>query len=296
MTKNITLLVVVLSFVSSLQAQDDLLTLLEGEQKDASTRYTSATFKSTRIVNGHSVEVRPGGVLDFIISHRFGRINEGIGQLYGLDDSQVRIALEYGISDKFNIGFGRSSVGKVLDGYLKYKILRQSEGAKASPVSVSAFTSMAIVTGPGAFGYPEANNRFSQRLTYAYQLLIARKMSSKLSLQITPTLIHRNTVPTRSDPNGVVSVGFGGRYKLTNRIAFNTEYYHLATDLGADYHPSFSVGFDIETGGHVFQLHITNSRAMIEKGFVAETNGTWGEGAIHYGFNISRVFNLKPEK
>lgn len=277
-------------------AQDDLMSILEDESDNTTTKYTSATFKSTRLVNGHTTEVRPGGVLEFIVSHRFGRLNEGIGQLYGLDDSQVRIALEYGFSDKFNAGFGRSSVGKVLDGFLKYKILRQSEGAQTVPLSITAFTSMTIATGPGAFNDITQDNKFSQRLSYTYQLLAARKFNSNLSMQIMPTMVHRNIVLTTEDPNDVMALGIGGRYKLTNRLALNAEYYHQLTELSEEFYNSFSIGFDIETGGHVFQLHLTNSRAMIEKGFVAETNGSWGDGAIHYGFNISRVFNLKPKK
>ena len=280
----------------TIQAQDDLMSLLEEDDGNTETKYVSATFKSTRLVNGHTTEVRPGGVLEFVISHRFGKLNDGVNQLFGLDDSQARFALEYGLGDKVNVGFGRSSIGKVLDGFIKYKILKQSTGQRNTPISVAAFTSMAIATGPNAFTDVSQENKFSQRVSYTYQLLLARKFNNNSSLQFMPTLVHRNIVLTTSDPNDVLALGIGGRHKLTNRLALNAEYYLRLADQGQLYKDSFSIGFDLETGGHVFQLHLTNSRSMIEKGFITDTTGSWGDGDIHFGFNVSRVFNLKDKK
>lgn len=277
-------------------AQDDLMSILEEGGEDTEIKFVSATFKSTRLVNGHTTEVRPGGVLEFVISHRFGKLNDGVGQLYGLDDAQVRFALEYGLNDKVNIGFGRSSIGKVLDGFVKYKILKQSTGLKTMPISLAAFTSTAIATGPNAFSDPDQDNKFSQRVSYTYQLLLARKFNSNLSLQLMPSLVHRNVVVTTADPNDVLSLGFGGRHKLTNRLSLNAEYYLNLTKQSELYKNSFSIGFDLETGGHVFQLHLTNSRTMIERGFITDTTGSWGDGDIHFGFNVSRVFNVKDRK
>lgn len=277
-------------------AQDDLMSILEEAGDDNEIKFVSATFKSTRLVNGHTTEVRPGGVLEFVISHRFGKLNDGVGQLFGLDDAQVRFALEYGLNDRLNIGFGRSSIGKVLDGFVKYKILKQSTGMKTMPISLAAFTSTAIATGPNAFSDPDQDNQFSQRLSYTYQLLLARKINNNLSLQIMPTLVHRNVVVSTADPNDVLSIGFGGRQKLTNRLSLNAEYYLNLTEQSELYRNSFSIGFDLETGGHVFQLHLTNSRTMIERGFITDTTGNWGDGDIHFGFNVSRVFNIKNRK
>ncbi|MFY0654757.1 MAG: hypothetical protein JXQ96_22185 [Cyclobacteriaceae bacterium] len=294
MKRNLTL-VLSMYFLSHLAfAQDDLMSLLDDDNDE--TKYTTATFKSTRLVSGHSVEVRPGGVLEFVIAHRFGTLNSGANSFWGLDDSQIRLALEYGLSDKVNIGLGRSSRSKTIDSFVKYKILRQSAGASSVPISLTAFTSMTIATGPGAFSDPSRDNKFSQRVGYSYQLLAARKFNSNLSLQLMPTLIHRNIVLTTNDPNDVLALGFGGRYKLSNRIALNAEYYLQLTEQDAVYTNALSIGFDIETGGHVFQLHLTNARSMIERGFVSETTGSWGDGDIHFGFNVSRVFNLKPKK
>lgn len=265
-------------------SQDELLDLLQG---DASKKegYVSATFKSTRLVNGHSVEVRNAGALEFIISHRFGTLNSGYREFWGLDNSNIRIALEYGLTDKLNVGLGRSSSGKVLDSFLKYRIARQSS---SFPISVTGFGSVARKTiNDGSLDGLDRN-------TYTAQVLIARKFSSDLSLQIMPTLIQRNLVPTVDDANLLFALGVGGRYKLTTRFAINVEYYPQFTDYSDRFHNSFALGVDIETGGHVFQLHLTNAVQMNERGFIGETTDDFFSGDIHYGFNISRVFDLKP--
>jgi hypothetical protein len=128
-------------------------------------------------------------------------------------------------------------------------------------------------------------------------MIIARKFSDKLSLQLSPTMIHRNLVLTTEDENDVYAIGTAGRYKLTKRTALNAEYFYVLPGETADnFYNSLSVGFDIETGGHVFQLHLTNSQGMIEKFFIPANAGRWSKGDIYFGFNISRVFSLKKKK
>lgn len=274
-------------------AQDDLMTLANADS--LGTDYTTATFKANRLINGHSVETIPQKELLFLISHRFGTISSGAYNLFGLDQSSIRLALEYGLSDRLNIGVGRSSFQKTYDGYIKYKVLRQVTKDLSRPVTLTAFASTALNT--LKFADPERDNLFSSRLSYTYQLLIARKFNDRFSFQIAPTLVHRNLVSTVKDENNVYALGFGSRYKLTKRTSFNAEYFYLKPGSTADdYVNSFSLGFDIETGGHVFQLHATNSQGMIEKFFVAETNSSWGDGDIYFGFNISRIFDLSRDK
>lgn len=277
----------------SVFAQDDLMSLLD---EGGENQQVESAFKSTRLISGQTTEMRKAGVLDFVISHRFGTVNQGIEQFYGLDDSQIRLGLDFGISDRLNIGIGRSSFQKIVDGMIKFKILNQQTGEKSAPVSVVAFTSMAIKTGDGAFIDPTLDHPFSDRLYSTVQLLVSRKMNTNLSLQLMPTYIHRNLVPSGQYPNDVIAVGVGGRYKVTQRMAINAEWYPQVTDKGPDIYDALSFGVDIETGGHVFQIHITNSRSMIEQGFVSETTGNWGDGDIHLGFNVSRVFDLSPKK
>lgn len=270
-----------------LLAQEDLLELADKET-DMGKGTMDQTFKGTRLINGHSVETRQRGVLDVIISHRFGRLNSGAYELFGMDESNVRLGVDYGISDRLNAGVGRNSFEKTFDGFLKYKLLRQQTGV---PLSVVAFSSVAVKT--LKTGDPAGEPAFSRRLTYTYQLLLAKKFSSAFSFQLSPTLIHRNTVLTDEDPNLVYALGAGGRIKLTKRLSLNAEYFYQFNRPEASMmENSFAIGFDIETGGHVFQLHFTNARAMIEKGFVTETTGDFFDGDIHFGFNISRTFQL----
>jgi hypothetical protein len=289
--KTLLLLTILLVAFPVLAQDDDLLKLLE-EEKTEEINYTFATFKTTRVINLHSVEQPADGVLDFRISHRFGRVNSGAYEFFGLDRSTIRLGLEYGLTDRFNIGIGRNSFEKIYDGFFKAKVLRQSTGARVMPVSVNLFSSAAITTLEWAD--TSRPNYFSSRLFYTNQLIIARKFSDNLSLQLSPTHIHRNLVSRTADENDVFALGFAGRYRLTRSITLNSEYiWILPGETANQTANSASIGVDIETGGHVFQLHFTNSLGMIEKSFVAQTDGRWDNGDIHFGFNISRVFTLK---
>ena len=274
-------------------AQEDLMDLLNNKTTDE-INYATATFKSTRVMNGHSVERMPPGQLDFRISHRFGKLNSGLYEFFGLDQSSIHLSLEYGILKWLMIGIGRGTYEKTFDGFTKFTILRQSSGARNMPVSVSALSSVAVTS--VKWPDPDRTNYFSSRLSYVQQLLIARKVNQSFSVQIAPTFVHRNLVSTELDPNDLYAIGAGGRMKLTSRISFNAEYYYTVNQrsyMSQTVYNPLSVGFDIETGGHVFQLIFTNSLAMIEKGFIGETTGSWKKGDIHFGFNISRVFTLK---
>lgn len=278
----------VLTFATLATAQDDLLSLLE---EDEQTHYVSASFKTNRVINLHSLENTSPGVLDIKISHRFGTLNQGAYELFGLDNATIRIGADLGLTEHLMIGFGRSSVEKTFDGFAKYKLLRQSTGKRNMPFTVVAFASAAVKT--INFEDPNRENYFSSRMFYTGQLIIGRKFSEGFSLQVSPTVVHRNLVATADENNDVFAIGVGARQKITKRMSLNVEYIYLPPGQVLDtYENSFSIGFDIETGGHVFQLHFTNSRAMIEKGYITETIGNWMDGDIHFGFNISRVFTL----
>jgi hypothetical protein len=271
-------------------AQEDLMALLEKEADSSTTVFTEATFKSSRVINGHSVELRSPGVLEALISHRFGRISEGINEFFGLDDANIRIGLEFGLMKNLNIGIGRSSFEKQYDGFIKYRFLRQQEGARNVPVTGVFFASMAINSSEAP---PDQDWSFTNRSSYTYQVLLARKLNPNFSLQLSPTMVHKNLVEHPEDNNDQFALGVGARHKITRSLAVNFEYFYgfnLPEEQGL--HNSLSIGVDIETGGHVFQLHLTNSRAMIEKGFITETTGDFFDGEIHIGFNISRVFNV----
>lgn len=291
--KSLLPLFLLLVFSGSAAAQDDLLALAEADSAVATA--TTATFKATRIINGHSVELIPHQELLFLISHRFGMVNSGAYNFFGLDNATIRLALEYGLTRRLNAGLGRSSLQKTYDGYLKYRILNQQNGGWRQPLTLTALASMAVKT--LEFANPERDNHFSSRLFYTYQLLLARKFNEHFSLQLSPTLVHRNLVARVRDENNVLALGTGARYKITKRSSLNAEYYYLLPGATADdFRNVLSAGVDIETGGHVFQLHLTNAQGMIEKFFIPETTGRWSGGDIYFGFNISRIFDLGPEK
>jgi hypothetical protein len=271
-------------------AQEDLSKMLE-ESAPPTTDFTTATFKGTRIINGHSIETVKKNHLDFLIHHRFDALNSGAYNLFGLDYSTIRLGFEYGITDKLMVGFGRSSNQKTYDFLAKAKLLRQSSGKVNMPVSMTAFVSAVIET-------QDKTLEVQDKTSYCTQLLIARKFNDKLSLQLNPTFLYRNRVATAAQERALFALGFGGRMKLNKRLSLNAEYYlafrdkDLKNAAGDNYHNSLALGVDIETGGHVFQLHFTNSTGMIEKQFIGDTSGSWAKGDIRYGFNVSRTFSF----
>ena len=264
--------------------------------RDMPGYHTTATFKSTRIINGQSIENVGKGTLDFRISHRFGELNEGIQNLYGLDNATTKFGFDYGLTDWLTAGIGRSSFEKEYDAFFKVKLLRQTVDDQI-PVSVSylcgmSATTMDVVNIPGYTYY------LSNRLFYVDQFLIARKISKVLSLQLMPTYLHYNLVSNPGDPNDVLAIGIGGRIKLSKHIALTGEYYYVIPGHQlAGYNNPVSLGIDIETGGHVFQLFVSNAANITERTFIGETQGDISKGAIHLGFNISRVFTVvKPKE
>lgn len=304
--KKISFLLLFLSGMAyATMAQDDLMAMLDKESSKDKV-YTQATFKGSRLINGQTIETVAKKHLNFWISHRFGAVNSGfLENFFGLDEARIRLGLEYGITDQWLLGAGRSSIEKTYDFYTKYKILRQSN---QMPVSVAAYGSLTINSMPTGYTMPSGtlmrfyNNQ--QRQSYVGQVLIARKMNEKLSLQVMPTILHNNLSESTFHANDIASIGFGGRFKLSNRLSLSAEYYKNLVDKNAylaksgevyPYHDSFALGFDIETGGHVFQLHFSNSRGMIEKHFIGQTTGTWDNGDIFYGFNIARTFSFDPD-
>jgi hypothetical protein len=288
--KKLLIVIFLISFITHSYSQDELLDILTSETpKNIKNDVVTATFKGTRICNGHSIENRKDKELEFIISHRFGAINSGFDELFGLDQSNIRFALEYGFTDNLTLGLGRSSYEKTFDSFFKYSLLKQKRGEHAFPLAISVFGSVALKTQDEPFPYTKRT--FNQNLSYVSQVLLARKFSSVVSLQLTPTYIHRNTVTIPEDPHNIFALGFGSRVKLNKRVSFNTEYYYaFDTSVSIAAKNSLAFGIDIETGGHVFQLLLSNAITMIEKSFIAENTGDFFAGDIHFGFNISRTF------
>ena len=263
----------------------------QGEEKPL---FAHNTFEGTRVVVGHSVEMLRKGDLDFLISHKFGRLNSGAYEFFGLDQAIIRLGFDYAPLDWLNIGIGRSSQDKILDGFAKVRLLRQQTGKKNIPVTITGLSAMTYSL------LKELPNKplvWSNRINYTNQIMIARQFSERFSLQLTPSVTHFNLVETRDLKNDVISIGIAGKYQVTKSIAFKAEYfYNLPDQLESTKTNSLALGFDFDTGSHVFQLHLSNSGGLVEPAFIGDTNGDWLDGDIHLGFTISRVFRLKGRR
>jgi len=290
-----TLALLLSSFMFVAHAQDDFSKLLE-DSTSGVKNYTYATFKTTRVINFHTVETVGERTLDFRISHRFGEVNGGVDNFWGIDGgASIRLGLEYSYDGRLMAGFGRTSYQKMLDGFLKYKLLRQTDG-KGMPVTATLFAGMYCTTAKDPLkqltGFDRYENFYS-RLSYNYQLIVGRKFSQSFSAQIAPWFVHYNQVDGILDGNDIYGVSAAFRYKFTKRMAITAEYAYRINDYtNKDYYDSFGVGFEIETGGHVFQMHVTNSFGLAENQFLPYTTTQWSDGGIRIGFNISRVFTL----
>ena len=280
---------------ASLHAQNNDMDALLNDGTD-DTQYTFATFKSFRIINGHSIEMLKKKHLLFTISHRFNRLDQGLYDIFGLDQATIRIGLDYGVTDWLQVGLGRSTFEKTYDGYIKARLLQQSKGKKNMPLSLAVLggTYLNTLKANSIAGVPVGETfAFENRLAYATQLILARKFNSWFSLQLSPSWVHRNYVLDAQDPNSVFALGGAGRVKVSKRVAINAEYYYMIPEqIKSQRYNALSLGVDIETGGHVFQLHLTNARAMTEKAFIAGTNDDLTSGGIYFGFNIVRTFSF----
>jgi len=275
-------------------AQEDLLNLLKDQKPPVN--YAEAIFKTSRIVIGQSIENPAQGNMLFLVTHHFGALNTGYSNLFGLKQAAIRIGMEYGLSKRLAFGIGLNTDRNTWDGFLKYKVLRQKSGGKKFPFSLSLFANTAVYT--TKWENPDRKNYLSSRMSYCIQVLIARKFGSRLSLQITPSMVHKNLVPISADHNDIFTLGGGGRMKISNRVSINAEYHHIFKGqvVSSKVYDSFSTGVDIETGGHVFQIFLTNSMGENEEGFLANTTGRWSKGDIFLGFNITRIFTIiKPK-
>ncbi len=281
--KNLTYLLLPLLFSSFSYAQDDLLDGLEPEVDNVVT----STWKSLKVVNFETTKLVAPGEFQLIISHRFGSVENGFDDLFGLDQANTRFQFVYGLTDWMHIEASRSSLNKVYQLAGKFKLASQK--VNGFPLTISAFTATDVNTGLDKEIFPKLE--FENRLGYTAQLIVARKFSKKLSAQISPTLFHENFVQFDPQDNTQYALGIGARYKLTNRWSFNADYgAHLNRADDSPFVNPLSIGFDLETGGHVFQLHFTNAQPMLTNGFLSQGTGDWLDGRFFFGFNLVRVF------
>lgn len=285
----------IFSSAFTLSAQDiDPMSLLQGLAEAPKDEPVIATFKATRLINQQTIEVGGTRSLDFRIHHHFGPFNSGAYDFWGIDGgASIRLGLEYSYNGRLQFGLGRTSYEKQIDGFLKYRLLRQTKNG-SMPISVTLFSGAyrngikgLQISGVDKFKYA------SDRLSFVQQIIIARKIDDKLSIQITPTMVHYNLVENLSDQNDAYFLGIAGRYKISNRTAITYEYgAKLLNYSESKYYDSMGIGLDIETGGHVFQMFLTNSFGMTENQTFARTNSAWADRGFRLGFNVSRMFTL----
>ncbi|MBT8263617.1 MAG: hypothetical protein KJO05_12390 [Bacteroidia bacterium] len=292
-------IIVILSFLFPLIsfAQDDLLDELESEVTEDTT--VDAAFKGLKVVNFESTKLAHKKEFYFIVSHRFGTVKNGFDDLFGLDEAVTQLKFIYGLNDWLNVGVARSSFQKTYGAHVKYRLIQQQQNG--FPFTIVGYNLLAINSGLDEDLY--TNFEFSDRITYTSQVLLSRKVSERLSLLLAPTYIHEN-LATRSvmiladvttlnfdEENDQFAVGVGGRLKLTTRWSINMDYgIHMNRNDNSNFKNPFSVGVDLETGGHVFQMHFTNAQPMFEDGFIVRGAGDWSDGDFYFGFNLSRVF------
>ena len=307
--KKILLFLVFLPF--TLFAQDDLLGELEDEIADEK-QAVSSIFKGIKIVNFESTKLVGENQLQFIISHRFGSLRDGVDNFFGLDNASARIQFVYGVTDWLHISASRSGFGQTYDLAAKYHIVKQKKNG--FPFTIAGYNIININTELDQDLLPELD--FNDRLGYANQLLISRKFNDWLSLQLIPTHFHDNTVVENRQSNSQYAIGFGGRLKLTKRFALIADWgVHLnrsgstrtleipdpnggigtiitTENVPTVFNNPLAVGVEIETGGHVFQLHFSNAQAIFANGFLGQARGSFSSGDIFFGFNLSRAFSL----
>ncbi|NQY07205.1 MAG: hypothetical protein HRT68_13705 [Flavobacteriaceae bacterium] len=270
----------------SLFSQDDLLNEIDTDS--TGTEYADSAFKALKIVNFESTKLAAKKDFFFVVSHRFGSIKGGFKELFGLDQSVTRLHFIYGLSDGINLGVSRSAFQKTYEFSGKYRLVRQKK-ENGSPVTVVGFNSISINTLLDDDVFP--NLEFGDRLGFTSQVLISRKFNKKLSLQLIPTLLHENLVDNPLQDNTQFILGFGGRHKISKRVSVNIDYgLHFNRENTDVFRDPLSIGFDIETGGHVFQVHFSNAQPSFERGYLTQAAGDWGDGDIFFGFNLSRVF------
>lgn len=275
----------ILFWLPILSFSQDLLDEIDTDSDG--NQYVSAVFKGLKIVNFESTKLVAEKELTFIVAHRFGTVKNGFDSFFGLDDAVTRLNFVYGIKDWLNIGVSRSSFQKIYQGSVKYRLLRQENGG--FPVTIVGFNDILINTGLDKANLPLIE--FKHRLSYSAQLIISHKVDSKLSVALIPTLFHDNYVMINEQDNTQYAIGAGARYKLGPRWSVNVDYgHHLNRADTSPFNNPLSIGFDLETGGHVFQMHFTNAQPMNTNGYLGQATGDWGDGDFYFGFNLSRRF------
>jgi hypothetical protein len=267
-------------------AQDDLLNELNAEKSDAK-EIEIAAFKGLQICNMQSTKLTAKGEWYMLVSHRFGDLTQGFDNFFGLDDANTKIGGIYGVTDWLSLGASRHTYNKTYELAAKYKLANQE--INGFPVTIVGYNTIDVNTKLEKLLYPGIE--FNDRLAFSTQLLVSRKFSNSFSFQLAPIYVHKNLYESGLEKKDQFFIGSGARYKIAKRMSLNLEYAARVSDQqGSPYQNPLTLGLDIETGGHVFQLVFSNSQAMNDVAVFTNPEGDWAGGAIYFGFNLYRVF------
>ena len=265
--------------------QNSLLNEISAES-DYENTFQMPAFKAMKVVNNQSTKLAGKGDLYLYVGHRFGAIKGGIGSLFGLDYANTKIEMLYGLLNEIQVGFSRESFKKTYNLHVKYGIKKQTS---SFPVSIVGYNSINLDTSLDENVYPNLN--YNERYVYISQLLVSRRFSDNFSLQLSPSVIKHNFLTTQAKTDYNYVLNTGSRLKISKRSSFNIDYsYHLNRLKNSIEKNVLSVGVDMETGGHVFQLLFSNTQASDEAGVLTGAEGDWLKGDVFFGFNILRVF------
>lgn len=273
-----------LSMLSSAFAfgQEDLLKDID--TITTNTENSQPAFKALQIVTGQSTKLTAKNEWYIVVAHRFGDINKGFKTFFGLDDASTKLGMIYGVTDGISLSLSRETNLKTFEGGVKYRLVKQNDNF---PVDIVGYNVLALNTELSKDNFPHLE--FGDRLSYLTQALISRRFSDKFSLQLTPSYVHKNLYEPAIEDKNQFLTGVGGRYKISKRVSVNAEYF-INFDHHSFYKNPLSLGVDIETGGHVFQLLFTNSQLNSDIGYLTNATGDWGKGHFFFGFNLYRVF------
>jgi hypothetical protein len=254
-------------------------------QNDTAAEIIENNFRGTRFVNEHSVNLAEKGELLFLIQHRFGELDGGLYELFGLDQATMRLGFEYGITNSLNVGIGRSSWLKTYDIFAKYRILEQDEN---TPLSIAAVAGTSIPTLRNYF--PSSENDLTSKSSAYGQLLLSANFGIA-AFQLSPGFISTGYLPAENKSFSLFTTGLAGSVKLSDMVSVNMEYLHWFNSEFSGTKP-LSLGVDLTTRGHLFQLILSNSQQMFSQSLFTATSGSWKSGTVYFGFNLIREFRL----
>ena len=270
-------------------AQDDLMNELNATKSDKK-EVSSAAFKGLQVANMQSTKLPMKGEFYFLVSHRFGDLTNGINNFFGLDNALTKLGGIYGVTNWLSVGLSRHTFQKTYELAAKYKLANQEDNG--FPVTIVGYNTMDTRTDLTTTLYPDL--KYDYRLAYSNQLIVSRKFSSAFSAELTPIFIHKNLYDAdKESQKNTFLLGTGARCKLSKRLSLNLDYAaRLNTTEGftSPYHNAATLGLDIETGGHVFQLVLSNSQTMNDVSYYTTGSGIVGGKGIYFGFNMYRVF------